>query len=186
MLGRFVTLAAIIAVASIAVGSRASRDAIVKAPVASSAEGDGGEADGNWTMQPRSRGGWSAGANAPSGEVRLGRASDSHFYADADVGGTSIRMMVDSGASVVALTRRDAEAIGIDVDRLPVVGKAQTAGGPVDMRAVMLDSVDVDGIEVRRVQAAVVDADMGVSLLGQSYLSRLGGVTIEGDTMTLR
>ena len=95
-------------------------------------------------------------------------------------------MMVDSGASVVALTRRDAEAIGIDVDGLPVAGMARTAGGDVPMRRVVLDSVDIDGIEVRRVEAAVVDADMGVSLLGQSYLAKLDAVNIEGDTMTLR
>ena len=49
-----------------------------------------------------------------------------------------------------------------------------------------LDSVEVEGIEVRRVQAAVIDADMGVSLLGQSFLSRLASVNVEGDTMTLR
>jgi aspartyl protease family protein len=94
--------------------------------------------------------------------------------------------MVDSGASMVALTRRDAEAIGIDVDRLPVTGMARTAGGEVPTRMVMLDSVDVDGVRVDRVEAAVIDADMGVSLLGQTYLSRLAAVNVEGDTMTLR
>ena len=95
-------------------------------------------------------------------------------------------MMVDSGASMIALTRRDAEAVGIDVDRLPVGGMAQTAGGQVPMRITMLRSVEVDGIEVRGVQAAVIDADMGVSLLGQSYLVKLDKVNVEGDTMTLR
>jgi aspartyl protease family protein len=53
--------------------------------------------------------------------------------------------MVDSGASIVALTRRDAEAIGIDVDRLPVTGTARTAGGDVPTRMVMLDSIDIEG-----------------------------------------
>ena len=78
------------------------------------------------------------------------------------------------------------KAIGIDVDRLPISGTARTAGGDIPMRTVMLDSVEVDGLEVRRVQAAVIDADMGVSLLGQSYLSKLDAVNVEGDTMTLR
>src|SRR3546814_4446547 len=72
-------------------------------------------------------------------------------------------MMVDSGASIVALTRRDAEAIGIDVDSLPIGGMARTAGGDVPMRTVTLGSVVVEGIEVRQVPAAVIDADMGVS-----------------------
>lgn len=180
MLGRFITLAAILAAGSIAVGSMATRQTGNAAAAAD-------HSNDNWTTQPRTHGGGTAASTrSSSGEVRLGRAEDSHFYADADVNGTNIRMMVDSGASIIALTRRDAEAIGIDVDRLPVAGTAKTAGGDVPMRIVMLDSVEVDGIEVRRVEAAVVDADMGVSLLGQSYLSKLDAVNVEGDTMTLR
>ena len=183
MIGRFLGLAAAITVVSVGVASVASRSTDDDARAA----GADTQHNSNWTTQPR-KGGWSSAADgkSPGGEVRLERSGDSHFYADTEVDGTSIRMMVDSGASIVALTRRDAEAIGIDVDRLPVGGMARTAGGDVPMRTVMLDSVEVDGIEVRGVQAAVVDADMGVSLLGQSFLSKLDAVNVEGDTMTLR
>lgn len=181
MMGRFLGLAAIIAVASVGMADIASR----------TTDRDGAKAsadmvadDGGWGQRG---GGWSSSASSSSaGEVRLGRAGDSHFYADADIDGTNIRMMVDSGASIVALTRRDAEAIGIDVDALPVGGSATTAGGVVPMRPVTLASIDVDGVEVRNVQAAVIDADMPASLLGQSYLAKLDVVKIEGDTMTLR
>lgn len=185
MIGRYLGLAVAITVVAVGVASVAGR----------SAEDGGAEmaaanssANSNWTTERGKRGGWSSGTGSTSsgGEVRLARSGDSHFYADTAVDGTNIRMMVDSGASIVALTRRDAEAIGIDVDRLPIGGMARTAGGNVPMRTVMLDSVEVQGIEVRDVQAAVIDADMGVSLLGQSYLSKLDAVNVEGDTMTLR
>ena len=169
MLVRFVTLAAIIAVASVGMASIAGRSA--DAPVAA-ASAQAGDAE--------------SVTDGESGTVHIERAGDSHFYAEADIGGTRIRTLIDSGASIVALTRRDAEAIGIDVDRLPATGTARTAGGDVPLRAVMLDSVDVGGIAVRSVQAAVIDAEMGVSLLGQSYLSRLDAVNVEGDVMTLR
>ena len=145
MIGRFLGLA--VAITALAVGV---------ASVASRSTGDGGDApvtaatqdNSNWTTQ-RGKRGWSSGvpssgARSPGGEVRLGRSGDSHFYADTEVDGTNIRMMVDSGASIVA------------------------------------------GIEVRRVPAAVIDADMGVSLLGQSFLSKLDAVNVEGDMMTLR
>ena len=188
MLGRFLGLAAVIAVVSVGVAGLAGRPATFS-EVSSSAD-RGGDDNPNWTTQKgKSRGEVSASRAAipaRGGEVRLGRADDSHFYADADVDGTSIRMMVDSGASLVALTRRDAEAIGVNVDDLPITGTAHTAGGEVPMRRLILDSVDVDGVEVRRVEAAVIDADMGVSLLGQSYLAKLDAVNVEGDTMTLR
>ncbi len=186
MLGRFLGLAAIIAGMSVGLAEIASRSADVTDARATAKTDD---ANSNWTTQPKKSGGWDSaarGAKASGGEARLGRSGDSHFYADTHVNGASIRMMVDSGASVIALTRRDAEAIGIDVDRLPIGGTARTAGGDVPMRTVILDSVEVDGIEVLQVQAAVVDADMGVSLLGQSYLSKLAAVNVEGDTMTLR
>ena len=188
MIGRFLGLAVAITAVSVGVASIASRSAgdDVGAPATAETQDNS-----NWTTQRGKRGGWSSGSSAPGatasgGEVRLGRSGDSHFYADTEVDGTNIRMMVDSGASIVALTRRDAEAIGIDVDSLPIGGMARTAGGDVPMRTVMLDSVVVEGIEVRQVPAAVVDADMGVSLLGQSFLAKLDAVNVEGDTMTLR
>lgn len=186
MIGRFLGLAVAITAVSVGVASIASRSARDGdgAPVAETQD------NGNWTTQREKRG-WSSGSSTPGGqtsggEVRLGRSGDSHFYADTAVDGANIRMMVDSGASIVALTRRDAEAIGIDVDSLPIGGMARTAGGEVPMRTVTLGSVVVEGIEVRQVPAAVIDADMGVSLLGQSFLSKLDAVNIEGDVMTLR
>ncbi|OHD07888.1 MAG: aspartyl protease [Sphingopyxis sp. RIFCSPHIGHO2_12_FULL_65_19] len=184
MMGRFLGLAAGIAVVSIGMAGIVGRTADNVAASASEQAQD----NSNWTTQRRQSGGWSSATAAASGagEVRLGRAADSHFYADAEIDGRNVRMMVDSGASIVALTRRDAEAIGINVDDLPIGGSASTAGGIVSMRPVMLDSIEVDGIEVRGVQAAVIDADMGVSLLGQSFLSKLDAVNVEGDTMTLR
>jgi len=179
MLGRSLAMAVALTAVSVGVASLAGR------------AGDGAPAptardESNWTTRERGTGPAAPQRASAAGEVRLERADDSHFYADVDIDGTPVRMMVDSGASVVALTRRDAEAIGIDVDRLPVGGTARTAGGDVPLRRVVLASVDIDGIEVRGVEAAVLDADMGVSLLGQSYLAKLAAVNVAGDTMTLR
>lgn len=188
MIARYLGLAAVFAVTSIGIASNGSRSGADR-PAEAAATVSGNH--DNWTThkvrQDRSMAA-AAAAGRPGnpGEALLSRSADSHFYADADIDGTNIRVMVDSGASMVALTRRDAEAIGIDVDRLPVTGMARTAGGEVPTRMVMLDSVDVDGVRVDRVEAAVIDADMGVSLLGQTYLSRLAAVNVEGDTMTLR
>lgn len=122
--------------------------------------------------------------------VTLRRAADSHFYADARINGKMTRVMVDSGASLVALRRRDAEAMGIDVEGLPIAGEARTAGGVVPMRVLTLDEVDIGGIRERNVKAAIVDLpddqDMPAALLGQSYLARLESVEIKGDEMVIR
>ena len=57
--------------------------------------------------------------------------------------------------------------------------------GPVRGEDVTLDSVTVDGKEVRGVRAAVIEG-LDVSLLGQTYLSRISSVQMSGETMTLR
>lgn len=119
------------------------------------------------------------------GEVSLPRAGDGHFYADAQVSGQSVRMVVDTGASAVALTVDDARRLGLSVDPagFRVIGTG--ASGPVRGTAVMLDDVMVGGRHVGSVPAAVVEG-LDRSLLGQSYLRRLDEVRVEGDTMTLR
>ena len=114
---------------------------------------------------------------------QLQRGPDGHFYADAQVNGITIHFLVDTGASVVVLSRTDAQRAGL---QLPAErSMAMGVGGPIEVIPVTLERVAVGGIEARGVQAAVADA-LPVSLLGQSYLQRLGSVEIRGDTMVLR
>jgi len=182
MYKQFLPLVVFLAILTVAVGGFASRGPAN----GGAATGEGKAVDsGPWFRGP----GNDPASSIPDkngGQVQIEREGDSHFYVTADINGRSVRMMVDSGASIIALTRDDAEAIGIDVDRLPEMGSANTAGGVVPIRPVELDRVRVEGLEVMGVQAAVIDADMPTSLLGQSFLLRLDGVTVEGDRMTLR
>jgi aspartyl protease family protein len=119
-------------------------------------------------------------ASAPR---ELRRGPDGHFYADAQINGTTIHFLVDTGASVVVLSREDAQRAGLQLpsERATAMG----VGGPVEVVPVMLERIAVGGIEARGVQAAVAE-DLPVSLLGQSYLQRVGSVEIHGDTMVLR
>jgi aspartyl protease family protein len=114
---------------------------------------------------------------------QLQRGPDGHFYVDAQVNGTTIRFMVDTGATVVVLSGQDARRAGLQLsaERETAMG----VGGPVEVVPVVLDRIAVGGIEARGVQAAVAE-ELPVSLLGQSYLERVGSVEIRGDTMVLR
>lgn len=118
-------------------------------------------------------------------ETKLARMPNGHFYADAAVNGQPVRVVVDTGASMVALTVADAQRIGIPFspNEFTVIGTG--ASGPVRGEDVLLDSVSVDGKEVRTVHGAVVEG-LDVSLLGQTYLSRITAVQMSGETMTLR
>jgi aspartyl protease family protein len=117
--------------------------------------------------------------------VVLIRAPDGHFYANARVNGTSVRFMIDTGATSVALSREDAARAGLAGSDADYSATAMGAGGAIAIRPVILDSVTVGSIDARGVQGAVIKQGLGVSLLGQSWLSRLKSVTIEGDRMTL-
>lgn len=120
------------------------------------------------------------------GEVVLPRAPDGHFYADVQVNGRTIRFMVDTGATGVALTRDDALRAGVAFDpgRFEVVGNG--ASGPVRGQRVQIADMRLDLKQVSGVDAAVLDDGLGISLLGQSFLSHLASVTIADDRMTLR
>jgi aspartyl protease family protein len=119
-------------------------------------------------------------------DVTLARAPDGHFYADALVNGAKIHVLIDTGATTVALTRADAQAAGLQFSTGDFTGKAQTAGGDVALKPVTLDRVGIGPVEARNVDAVVVDSRMTVSLLGQSWLRRVGNVQIAGDRMVLR
>lgn len=120
-----------------------------------------------------------------AGETTLPRGPDGHFYADVTIDGASVQMMVDTGASIVALTGADAQAIGMSWDEADVRPVARGASGEVRGVAVMLERVTVGGIEAENVQAIIVPEGLGVSLLGQSFLSQVGRVDMRGDVMVL-
>lgn len=120
-----------------------------------------------------------------SGELVLPRADDGHFYADVTFDGGSAQMMVDTGASIVALTGADAEAAGVQWSEDQVQPVARGANGTVYGVPVTLGRVQVGDLEAQRVEAIVVPEGLDVSLLGQSFLSKIQRVEIEQDRMLL-
>lgn len=120
-----------------------------------------------------------------AGEVVLPRASDGHFYADVTVDAGSASMMVDTGASIVALTAEDADAVGVQWSEDDVQPVARGASGTVYGVPVMLGRVQVGELEAQQVEAVVVPEGLDVSLLGQSFLSKIQRVEIEQDRMVL-
>lgn len=117
-------------------------------------------------------------------ETKLDRQSDGHFYVDAEVDGAQVNFLVDTGATSVALTIADAERLGIDFDREDFTVVGTGASGPVRGQVVEIDEIDIDGKSVTDVRGVVLDG-LGISLLGQAYLSELDTVSIKGDVMTL-
>lgn len=118
-------------------------------------------------------------------EVVLTRGSTGHFFTDASINGKgSARFIVDTGASIVALSLEDARRLGVAVNpaEFEVIGEG--ASGAVRGQRVTLESVEVEGIKAEHVRAVVL-ADSNMSLLGQSFLTNVDQVSMAGDYLTL-
>jgi len=101
------------------------------------------------------------------------KSSDGHFWADGEVNGRSVRFLVDTGATAVALTPEDAEKLGIDPAELKYGYKVVTAGGQIRAASVRLSSITVAGARLENVDALVIEKGLDTSLLGMTYLGRL-------------
>ena len=118
--------------------------------------------------------------------VTLQKSDDGHFWAQVRLNGQDIRMMVDTGASEIALNQADARRIGIEPEALNFNISVSTAAGPSRAASIKLESVRIGSIVIDNVPATVMITGGGVSLLGMGFLSRLSYVQAEGDTLTLR
>ena len=121
----------------------------------------------------------------PGGSVVIRAGDHGHFVAELQVNGQPIRFLIDTGASDVVLSPHDAERLGFDVQSLDFNRVYRTANGTVTGAPVRLDEVRLGTIVLRDVRASVNGAAMNRSLLGMSFLGRLGGYQVTGDRMTL-
>ena len=127
-----------------------------------------------------------AAVTTEDGAVRVRAHRDGHFYVDSRVGDQTVRFLVDTGATSVALSPADAQRIGFDLARLDFSRRLQTAGGIVRGAPVVIRSLEIGGIRLSNVRAIVNEQAMPHSLLGISALDRLGGYEVRDGTLTLR
>jgi aspartyl protease family protein len=115
-----------------------------------------------------------APAASNSRTVTLSRSSDGHFRTEARVDGRRLELIVDTGASQIALRASDAARLGIHPTQRDYNIRVSTANGITRAALIQLQRVEVEDIVVRDVAALVQpDEALGVNLLGMSFLSRV-------------
>ena len=120
-----------------------------------------------------------------AGETVLERAGDGHFYAEASVEGQPVLFLVDTGASVVALTGDDAAELGLSWNDSELRRIGQGASGTVHGIDITIGELTLGGFRGRNVPAVIIPEGLPISLLGQSFLSRIENVEIASDRMVL-
>ncbi len=119
------------------------------------------------------------------GRVVVPRSRDGHYHLTLDVNGTPVEFVVDTGATGVVLSQRDADRVGLDPANLIYLGRAMTANGEVRTAPVRLDSVALGGIVDRNIPAWVNEGALDTSLLGMEYLQRWDRIEIARDELIL-
>ncbi|HUC46293.1 MAG TPA: TIGR02281 family clan AA aspartic protease [Hyphomicrobiaceae bacterium] len=119
--------------------------------------------------------------------VEIKAGAHGHYVASAEVNGRPIDVLVDSGASIVALTFDDARRAGVIVRGSDYTQRVSTANGFARVAPVVLDRISIGAITVRNVPAAVTEpGSLATSLLGMSFLARLQRVDMRAGTLLLQ
>lgn len=114
--------------------------------------------------------------------VVLERGIDGHYRAEALINGTRINVMVDTGATGVAISQQVADKLGLQ-SRTAV--RTQTANGESVAYMTRLASIKIGGVEAKDVSAMIAPGLNGDVLLGMSFLGRMD-VRLYQGTMTIR
>lgn len=125
-----------------------------------------------------------AGNGDGSDKIIMTADVQGHFYTTGNINGTSVRFLVDTGASMISLGATDARRIGLDFNR-GQKGLSSTANGQVVVSKVQLDTVRIAGVTLHNVDAVIHQNEMPIALLGMSFLNRME-MQRDGSTMTLK
>lgn len=121
------------------------------------------------------------------GTMILKAASNGHFYTETRINGRPIDVMVDTGASVVALTYEDARKIGVRPAPSDFTIPVRTANGTAHAAPVTLREVRIGSIRVANVEGLVSQrGNLGITLLGMSFLGRLSRADIRAGELILK
>lgn len=118
-------------------------------------------------------------------EVRIRMASDGHFWARATINGIPLRMLIDSGATVTALSTDSAARAGLRVRRPAVPMVLRTANGDISAKTAAVDDLRLGDITARNLSVVVSPAFGDTDILGMNFLSRLKSWRVEGSTLIL-
>ncbi|MBB6227173.1 aspartyl protease family protein [Polymorphobacter multimanifer] len=119
-------------------------------------------------------------------EVRIRLARDGHFWTQVEINGVARRMLVDSGATVTALSQSTADAAAVtrDIGGLPVM--MRTANGTVRAETGTIERLGIGGIEATALKVVISPALGNIDVLGMNFLSQLAGWRVEDNVLIMR
>jgi aspartyl protease family protein len=118
-------------------------------------------------------------------ETRIRMADDGHFWVRVDFNGVERRMLVDSGATVTALSSATMNAIGVNAGRSPFPMLIETANGTVSADTATVPELRIGNIVARDLPVVTSPSFGDMDVVGMNFLSRLKSWRVEGRTLIL-
>ena len=124
---------------------------------------------------------------ALSGEERLEMNAQGHFIAQFRMNGRPVEAMVDTGATMVAINKSTARRLGINVVPADFKYSVSTANGKTMVARAVIQTIEIGGVRVRDVEAAVLDdRALEGTLLGMTFLRQLKSFSVEDNELILK
>jgi aspartyl protease family protein len=119
--------------------------------------------------------------------MELEAVNGGHFVTQASINNRPIEVLMDTGATAVALSQQDAQSIGLKPRNLTYDVRVSTANGEGKAARVMLREVEIGSVRVHNVEGLVLqEGTLSGTLLGMSFLSRLRSFTVEDGKLILK
>ncbi len=110
-----------------------------------------------------------------------------HFLATAKMNGRKVQVLVDTGATSVAINKKTARRLGIKLSASDFTQIVNTANGKVKVAAVVIKKISIGKITVNNVRAAVLpNKALDGTLLGMSFLSELSGFYVQNNQLVMK
>ncbi|WP_067786904.1 retropepsin-like aspartic protease family protein [Paraurantiacibacter namhicola] len=120
------------------------------------------------------------------GETRVPLSRDGHYWIEAEVNGHPTRFLVDTGATLTAISEETAQAAGLEPRSNSFPVRLQTANGQVSAQMTTLDELRFGNVAARGLDAVIAPNIGPTNVLGMNLLSRLKGWGVEDGVLILR
>jgi len=118
-------------------------------------------------------------------ETRVQRAPDGHYWLRAEINGHPASFLVDTGATLTAISDETAAAAGLRPREAGVPVRMQTANGAVAAELTTIEELRFGNVVARGLDAVIAPGLGPTNVIGMNLLSRLASVRLEGDLMIL-